>query len=71
VCPLVSLTMGLSILLIYSMLLVLLIFLYNFLYLYLVDFNPEFVFFSCCLLFLDVFASFCSKAFKCIVQFLV
>ena len=38
---------------------------------YLVDFSPEFDFFSCPLLLLGVFASFCSRAFSCDVKLLM
>ena len=70
-CPLVNLAKGLSILLIFSknQLLVLLV-------LYIVLFVSTWMvsalnlIISCCLLLLGVFASFCSRAFRCAVKML-
>jgi hypothetical protein len=67
---LISLANGLSIFFIYSkkQLLVSMI-LYSYFF-YLLYFSPSLIIF-CCLLLLDVFASFCSRAFRCAVKLLV
>ena len=71
-CPLVSLGKGLSILLIFSkkqllILLILCIVLFVFTWL----FSAQVLMISCCLLLFGIFASFCSRAFRCVVKLLV
>ena len=71
-CPLVILAKGLSILLIFSknqVLVLLILYIVLFVTIWLISTLTLII--SCCLLFLGIFASLCSRAFRCAVKLLV